>query len=740
MSQNTETELPGASGNFLKLALAWGWRYRLVTLLATGVGVTAGFINSLTTPNQYRSVGKLFVRPGIRDVITPEAAFSGTGGAPSRVSSREAIQNELQVLSAPQLFDKIAQRVGADVLLAPYDPAGSQAGPVAWHTRLIHDFQTWWFSNKASLTEKDTAVDQDKLASDILAASVQVAPEVGASVISFSYVAHSPETARLVVNAALESALEVHREVFDTMSALGAIEQEMRVAEEIARAAEKVLREFRVKNGIYNYESQRDALISYLRLLDERRDAIDMDQGRRTAEREALSGLLKLRASDRTLRGAETVVLNPAYGALAGHLMQLQQMALSLEFEKGTLSDGEYETRRKALAAAIGDTKSRMDKEGMQLKLEGARAENPDYERITTRLDDLEVELKGLDSQKRNIDLLRNANKAHLAEFEALSPLFRTLELDAQQKRATADQLTGGISNMKTVQKLEQLNLSSIQIMHGGTFEPDKIAPRRGQKLVFGALGGSAIGVLLSLLLGWRDPRVRGRQDLLQLGVPSDGLLLSVQGEQDPRPGTGALPAGLAEALPDIDRFWATAPYDRNARDALKVACLPCEGADAGRLAATLAIGLAIHAGERVAYVSCGEDPSWLAKHLEIDSATGWSKVVDGSRPLDDIVLHTTISGLSYVPMGSRPNDSAHPMSSLRFISILDDLCKSHRFVVVELPPLAGQPAGRAVLNVVDAALVVVRAEQSRKVTTREAQEAVINAGTRLLAVIMQPA
>ena len=76
-------------------------RYRFLVLLSSGLGMCFGLLMALTTPNQYRSIGKLLVRPGLREAATPESAFSGAGGTVARASAREGVQNELQVLAAP---------------------------------------------------------------------------------------------------------------------------------------------------------------------------------------------------------------------------------------------------------------------------------------------------------------------------------------------------------------------------------------------------------------------------------------------------------------------------------------------------------------------------------------------------------------------------------------------------------------------------------------------------------------
>ena len=100
MAENeTASEQVDAHGNLLLVVLRQVRRFRLLVAFTAVLGLIAGLFYSLTVPNQYQSVGKLSVRPGIRDIITPEAAFASSRAASQRAAgSREAVLNELQVL------------------------------------------------------------------------------------------------------------------------------------------------------------------------------------------------------------------------------------------------------------------------------------------------------------------------------------------------------------------------------------------------------------------------------------------------------------------------------------------------------------------------------------------------------------------------------------------------------------------------------------------------------------------
>jgi len=742
MSAKSEGSGPASTpalGNWVRLGLVGLWRYRAILVLGGLLGAAYGTFRGLVTPNQFRSVGKLFVRAGARDAISPDWAF---GGGSRSAGGREALMNVLQMLTAPQLYIKTVERLGLDNLMVPYDPAAEDDEHVSLHTRLFHQFQSWWFAPRYRNDDRDPEFDRMRVACTMLAENIRIVPEPSASVITVSYVSHAPEIAQAVVDAVLESAREVQIEVVNALSSVQEIADEAAAAEATARRAEEVLREFRVSKGIYDFDNQRSELLSYVSEIDRQIDSVASELRLKAAERRILEGLRSVVPAERLVAGAESAVLNPLYGALQGYVLELRRRELDLEL--GIVvgpppSPKELERRKELIAAELQSSRARLDQEGPHLQLEGVRQDNPQYTRLLEALEDADVAVGGLSARQAALSDLRIAKQGLLRDLDALAPLLRTYELDARQKRASADRLSEGVANLRTAQRLEQMNLSSVAIMVSGTYEPSKVSPGRGRSVVFGGAAGLALGVGVALLLTLREPRLRTRYDIVRSGVPESSLHTSVVSSSTNKVAPG-LPQVLGKAQADIDRMWLEVPYDRRSSEGLRLAFVPADGVtDAGRAAAAMAIGLAVHGGERVVYVGCSENPEWLAQALELPNGVGWSEVLRERFPLDTAVQATSVPNLSYLPLGSAFGGGLHPLAGRSFLELLDQLTKSHRFVVLDLPVLAERPEVRSVLAVVEAAQVVVTLQQSMRRDLQTALAGVRNAGARLLGCVVMP-
>ena len=724
---------PGLGNHLVPYVVASIWRYRLLVVFVAGVGLAIGLFGALVSPNKYRSVGKLFVRLGERESITPEAAMSGTATAARSMPAREAIQNELQVLSAPELFRKIVAKIGVDTVLAPYNPQSRSDSSGPWHVRAFHALQGWWFQSGGGGIPSELPYDRDSFASMILQRTIRIYPEAGTSVISIAYESHSPELARIVVRASLAAAIEMHGEVFDSMASIGAIEAELKRDEELALAAEKKLLEYRVAKGIYEFDSQRNVQLLYLGQLDQQIDAISLEVMRKKAEQSQWASLLTMVSPDRPVR-AQAIAPSLSYSSLFGQLLQLEQLQISLESEKRNLSDGEYESRRLSLAKRIEDKTAQLKQETTQLQPVAQKEANPYYESISESVDQSKVELEGLEKQLVALRAVRDDVDKRLAAFEALSPALLLLELDARQKRGIADRLRDGVANIRLMRRME----GNVGVMQEASFEPLKIGPERGKRVVIGGLFGGAIGAILALLLAFRSSKVSGGHDLQMLGLPSDTLLQSSR-QRTPDVGSNALPPAFVDLRADIAKFWTVLPYDRREKAGLKLAVLPCgELADASRAAATLAIGLALHSGQRVIYVSCAEQGAWFAERAGLSSGVGWAGVLAQGLKLEAAIQSTPVAGLSYLPIGSVEATQSHPMAAAGFVGLLDGLCADYRFVVLELPPLDQRPEARAMHGIADFVQLVVRKRRTEKASVRDAMKAVNTAQVQLLGVVLQ--
>ena len=720
---------PGKLALLRPVVLASLLRHRWLLVAGLVAGVAFGLFRGLATANQFRSIGKLYVRPGVREAMSPDTVLSGGALVPRTGGSREAVQNVLQALTAPEYFELVVKNLGADVVLAPYDPAKDAEGSGSGK-QIFHAFQSWWFGGG----DPAGGGSLPQVAATVLQNSLLMFPESNASVVTFVYTSHTPELAKKVVDGALDAAIDWHRQVFEKLSSQEQLEAELANARRDLAAAEERLRAFRNKRGVSDYNTEHERLVSYIAELDRLVDKLDIEarslESALAAQAEHLARLTPTRASS----GSRTWVDNPEFLALTQSRAKLRDDLLASERGEGGAE--EKRARRARFEEQIKDIDGRIARTEPKLQTPPIEEENPVYVRTCEHIADLQVSLRSKQTERDRTSEARATNRKRLDELESMAAELRAMEEEHAQRRAFADGLAASVSNLRAVQRLEQVKLSNVGVMHLGTMDGVKIAPRRGMLLGMGAVGGLAAAIGLVALLGLLDRRVRLREELTLLGVPDEGAVVSGDG------GSGMpwmLPAALAEIRDDIARFWSKLPYERRKTEGLRIGFVPCgEGASAGRAAAALAVGLAAHGGEKVCYVGTMEGPSWLGQRLGLDHQCGWSEAMRGEFPLADAIVATPVQGLSYLPAGRVGAVVPHPMAGPQFAALLDRLAAMHRFVIVELPDVSLRPEGRSVLGVLDGAHVVVQRVVGGKAAVREAIDAVRTAGARLLGGVLQ--
>jgi uncharacterized protein involved in exopolysaccharide biosynthesis len=731
---------PAGRGGFALLRpilVASLWRFRWLLVLGVVLGVAFGVFRGLVMPNQFRSTGKLLVRPGALESVSSDSVLSSGALVARAGGSREAVQNVLQALSSPDYYRRVVRRLGLDAILAPYDPAKDENA--AFYKQVFHAFQSWWFNESAG---GEAPVDGNPERAEAFAAlqlqnMLWFVPEAGTSVISLNYISHSPELAKRVVDTALAEAKSFHTDLIRKFTSPEESKGERANAFAAAETAETALRDFLREKKVNDFEKDRERLLEDLADHDGRLVTLKVEIASTTAalaaQRLRLAGLPARRVN----AGSQQWVDNPRYVAEQAALGKLREDQRASD--RGEGSAEQKRAQRERFERQIKEIEEQLASIRPKVLTEPIEEENPVHARVAEEIGGLEAVLASKTKARDATDAERTSTLNRLAELDAIAPRLRELEAASNQARIYADLFASRESTTSAMQKLDAANLSSVVVMQEGTDDGIKIAPRRGQLVVFGAAGGFAFAVAFVALLALLDRRVRYREDLPRLGLPEGGVLVSGGG------GSGMpwmLPSSLAEIRDDIARFWAALPYERRQTQGLRIGFVPCgEAASAGRAAAALALGLAAHGGEKVCYVGTLEGPTWLGQRLGLDHQCGWSEVMRGEFALEDAVVATPVQGLHYLPAGKIGPVVPHPMAGPAFVALLDRLVQTHRFVVVELPDLTLRPEGRSVLGVMDGAQLVVCRTMGSKASVREAIAAVQSAGARLLGgVLQQPA
>jgi uncharacterized protein involved in exopolysaccharide biosynthesis/Mrp family chromosome partitioning ATPase len=655
------------------------------------------------------------VRPGMRETVTPEMALAG-GMEGRYVALRDAVLAEMQLLINPRLYDKAARRIGPEKLLEAYDPTRGYAGDKSLPQRVLHRFQKWWFQPSEAVALA-TPEQVTTLAASVLSVGLQFYPDPAAGTILVSYQTVSPAGAQMVVDGVLEAALEFHAEVFETSRSLDVLTKELQRAEEAARKSEEALALYKTSKGIYAFEAQRDALLVYLERLESEVENEKIEERRLEAVQAQLTEVLKnLPDSD---RNARTRMLNPEYSSLRAQVRQLQLELVRLESERISMnvSRDQYEQQRKRVEDFLQECRTQLEKEPMFLDVDATGEAETRESRLRREFDTAETQLAGVRLARAQRAEVRDSVRTRLATFETASAELGKLELEAQQNRAQADRMAASAASLQTIQRLDNLKLSNLQVLFPATQSQGKIGPNRSMLLVGGVVGGLAAGFFLAFVLGLVDRRVRSVLDLERRGIKVCGVIggpvrNASQMAADLLPSELLLPFG--DVREDIAELWSSLPFDRRSSLGLRIACVPdASSADGSRVAGCLATGLALHGGEKVCLVSCSPGGGWLSERLGIPGGNGWMQVLDGKARLGDCVCTTQVPGLSFLPLGLDHQPTPHPMRRHEFGALLQELCNSFQFVVVELPVLTEQPEGRAVLRVVDGVLAVVALDHS---------------------------
>ena len=103
-----------------------------------------------------------------------------------------------------------------------------------------------------------------------------------------------------------------------------------------------------------------------------------------------------------------------------------------------------------------------------------------------------------------------------------------------------------------------------------------------------------------------------------------------------------------------------------------------------------------------------------LTKYLGIESEIGLSDVLDGTAPLDDVIIELKPAGLYVMPGGHARGDVAELISGSNFKEILRETREMFDYVIIDAPPLAIFTDAAVLINHADGAILVVKANQTK--------------------------
>ena len=276
---------------------------------------------------------------------------------------------------------------------------------------------------------------------------------------------------------------------------------------------------------------------------------------------------------------------------------------------------------------------------------------------------------------------------------------------DAVQARdmanSAATQLTEMVHELNDVTGAQ--GATALAPLNDATTPEDPSSPLMMQNILIGGAAGALLGVIVALVRGVTDRRIRSREEIETItGLPGVGMISTTNDLSDRHvlDFTGA-PVAAAEQFRELRTNLRFLDVDNHPTVIAVTSGMPGEGKST--VATNLALALADD-GESVCLVDADLRRPQVASYLgeNLQTAVGLSTVLAGEAEVDDVAQKVRAEGLSVITSGPQPPNPAELLGSQRFSALLAALSERYDYVIIDASP---------VLPVTDATLVAAAAD-----------------------------
>lgn len=708
-------------------------RSRTLAINCGILGALMGFVQGALQQNVYQASGKLLVRAGMREASTAEVDPLGGGILTSTSSASEAVNTELHLLASPELFRMVAREVGGAKILKMRDPRNDDNDRTPAPTRLLHEFQAWWFGLERSDEELDelqgNPENGESLGNEaeelpeppaLIAAAgramrgrIRSVPSRGSSVIDVVYQGQTPEIAQEVVSAFLRLAADYHRKVFTSEAQLDFLRDQGIKKVKASNDANAAFTAFKLENEIYDLEAQKSNNLSSIialerKMADDRLMKISLRNQLKFFE-------LTMEREDPDKLEQAALTPNPEYSQIRADLRSARRESLLEGVRRPSEPDSQFKARKKH----YDDEVSRLESELLQVE-KFLPAENPRYIQLVNQRDLVLGQLAALDGVREEQLLQLEAYKARRDALQAAEFEYLRLMYDADEAVTNLDATNMGIRQLEVMNLLDKEELGNLRILQDSTDNEYKISPDRARVLKMGGVMGVAIGVMLALVRGLLDPLLRRPREIPGLGGQRVLGVVKELGRKYQIPAKAALLGGSDWAR-ITNSLWAhLASLGRKPGGSLIAFTGLSRGTGVSSSVSCAGLGLAMRLQEEVLIIETDFENPGLAYCLDMTQGPGLVSVLAGTEEFEAAVQRTSVPGLSILDVGQEGHPGPGWFASDRAQNLLRKAREKYKFVLLDLAPPDEDPESRLLVWSADAIVPVVPAGKAKKSELRQ--------------------
>jgi receptor protein-tyrosine kinase len=264
------------------------------------------------------------------------------------------------------------------------------------------------------------------------------------------------------------------------------------------------------------------------------------------------------------------------------------------------------------------------------------------------------------------------------------------------------------------------------------------------KRLVLGGAAGLILGIIIAILVGIADKRVRSRDTVES---STDALVLGgLPGDARRRAG-GAVDLGddglYAERLRELrtNLRFTVLPDGKNPR----IIAITSPGAEEGRTTTAIDLAAALaESGRSVVLVDGDLRNSAIADRLELPataSQRGLSTVLAGHERVSDVVVpEVSVGGghaIAVLPAGPSAPRPGELWATDRAASLFEELTRNFDFVVIDTPPVGTYADAVVVGSLADGAILLAKIRQTTSAAIRRAIQALASGNVSLIGTVV---
>ena len=663
----------------------------------------------LKTP-LYTASSYVMIDPREQQVVNIEAVLSGLS------ADSATIETEAEVLRSRDLAEKVVAKLQLD-----RDPEFNKAlkdeADGANSAKDQGFLQNWRESifgsaEEEKLTPEQRAEREHSRVIDTFLKKVKVAPEPLSRVIGISVTSEEPKKAASIANLVADTyvASQLELKLTATSRATNWLNDRVSALRAEVSAAERAVEAYRARSGLI--QSTNSSLAA--QEISEISTQLVTAQAERTAADARLKQVEGLLNSPNGVESAAEVLGSPTIQSLKEQEAELRRSVAELATEYGPRHP----------------------------RLINANAQIADLQRnIRTEVNKVVESLRNQAQLARAREASLKANldrmKGRVSELNAAEVHLHALEREAAASRSLLESF---LSRSKETYEQESIQQPDARVISRADTPTKPSSPNKPVIMAGALVFFASLGMALAFMAEAMENGIRSTKEVEEdLGVPALGLIPAVKGlrgrKSKPEEYIIERPtSAFGEAIRSLRTALLLSNPDRPPKTILFTSSVPSEG----KTSTTVALGrMLASVGQSVIILDADLRRPNVHRMLGGQRELGLVEWLAGEAELQQVIRKDERSGLHFIAAGMAVPNPTDILGSERTRSLLEELTKQYRFVLIDSSPVMAVSDTRVLSRLVDTTVFVVRWSETPKEAARSGLRQILDVGAPLAGVLL---